>query len=66
MSKLTLEALKQRAETVTSTDLLLSISGGTENDCHDSWSEAQRIKAEVEYDMYKRIGDKIAEWWDSW
>lgn len=34
MSKLTLEALKERAEALTSTDLLSSISGGTENSCH--------------------------------
>ena len=38
MSKLSLEALKERAEAVASVDLLNSISGGTENDCHDDAS----------------------------
>lgn len=35
MSKLSLNALKERAEAVASQDLLNSISGGTENACHD-------------------------------
>jgi len=35
MSKLSLEALKLRAEAVASEELLASISGGTNNDCHD-------------------------------
>ena len=35
MSKLTLDALKERAGAVASEDLLNSISGGTENACHD-------------------------------
>lgn len=34
MSKLSLDALKERAEAVASEDLLTSISGGTESDCH--------------------------------
>ncbi|MCK0125220.1 hypothetical protein MWU76_12505 [Gelidibacter sp. F2691] len=38
MSKLTLEALKERAGAVASTELLNSISGGTENACHDGGS----------------------------
>ena len=36
MSKLSLDALKMRAEAVASEDLLMAISGGTENSCHDS------------------------------
>lgn len=35
MSKLSLNALKERAEAIASQDLLNSISGGTENACHD-------------------------------
>ena len=35
MSKLSLDALKERAEAVVSQELLNSISGGTENACHD-------------------------------
>ena len=34
MKKLSLEALKERAEATASTDLLATISGGTENSCH--------------------------------
>jgi len=34
--KLSLDALKERAEATASTELLASISGGTENSCHDS------------------------------
>ena len=36
MNKLSLDALKQRAEAVASEDLLATISGGTENACHDA------------------------------
>ena len=35
MSKLTLDALKERAEVTTSEELLESITGGNENACHD-------------------------------
>lgn len=35
MKKLSLEALKQRAEAIASEDLLKTISGGTENSCHN-------------------------------
>ena len=35
MSKLSLDALRLRAEAVASDDLLATISGGTENACHD-------------------------------
>tara|TARA_B110000093_G_scaffold99857_1_gene107373 strand:+ start:135 stop:326 length:192 start_codon:yes stop_codon:yes gene_type:complete len=34
MSKLSLDALKERAGAVASEELLNSISGGTANDCH--------------------------------
>ena len=36
MSKLSLDALRMRAEAVASEELLASISGGTQNACHDS------------------------------
>lgn len=36
MSKLSLDALKERAEAVASVDLLNSISGGIEDACHCS------------------------------
>ena len=35
MSKLSLDALKERAEATASTELLATITGGTENACHD-------------------------------
>lgn len=35
MKKLSLETLKKRAEAVASEDLLKTISGGTENACHN-------------------------------
>ena len=35
MSKLSLDALKMRAEATASEDLLATISEGTENVCHD-------------------------------
>ena len=34
MSKLSLDALKERAEATASTELLATISGGTANSCH--------------------------------
>jgi hypothetical protein len=34
MNKLSLDALKERAEAVATEDLLSTISGGTENSCH--------------------------------
>ena len=36
MSKLSLDALKERAEATASNELLATISGGTENACHNS------------------------------
>jgi hypothetical protein len=34
MNKLSLTALKERAETIVSEELLSAINGGLENDCH--------------------------------
>lgn len=41
MSKLSLDALKQRADAVASEELMGQISGGTDNDCHDSFEETE-------------------------
>ncbi len=38
MSKLSLDALKERAEATASTELMAAISGGLENACHDGGS----------------------------
>lgn len=35
MNKLSLDALQMRAEAIASDELLATISGGTENACHD-------------------------------
>ena len=37
MSKLTLDALKERASEIASDQLMNSISGGLENACHDTY-----------------------------
>ncbi len=49
MNKLSLDELKERADSVVNDELLNSISGGTENSCHAtssgngiSWAEVQR------------------------
>ncbi|WP_374174611.1 hypothetical protein [Flavobacterium tructae] len=46
MSKLTLDALTERAKATASNELLESISGGTENACHDTVMIA--TKAEID------------------
>jgi hypothetical protein len=51
MKKLSLEALRERAEVTASTELLASINGGTENACH----------VEPEKSHWKRIND-ILNW----
>ena len=47
MSKLSLDALKERAEATASNELLATISGGTENACHD-----EPKKKQVDYPIY--------------
>ncbi|WP_158530869.1 hypothetical protein [Tenacibaculum sp. E3R01] len=42
MKKLSLEALEARVELVVSSELLNSISGGTENACHDDNSKPDK------------------------
>ena len=37
--KLSLDALKERAEATASTELLATISGGLDNACHDTTSQ---------------------------
>ena len=43
MNKLSLDALKERAEAVATKDLLSTISGGTENSCHDSHMQRPEV-----------------------
>ena len=44
MSKLSLDALKERAEAIASEELLGSISGGIEDACHDEEDEPAGCK----------------------
>jgi len=65
MSKLSLDALKQRAEAVASEDLLATISGGTENACHPD--DKKRHPHNEQYDESPRhplspLGQLIADW----
>lgn len=39
MSKLSLDALKERAEAIASEELLATISGGIENSCHTTTTD---------------------------
>lgn len=48
MSKLSLEALKERAEVTASIELLESISGGTENSCHDTVVGVKELEANLQ------------------
>lgn len=68
MSKLSLDALRERAEATTSKNLLATISGGTENACHDSITdnirETIRGRSQIENEMYKGIGEKVVDWWN--
>ncbi len=43
MSKLTLDALKKRANEIASEELLATISGGLENACHDKFIPKSEI-----------------------
>jgi hypothetical protein len=67
MSKLSLEALKERAEAVASEELLNSISGGTENSCHDD-EPTERHPLNEQYDEtggrnpLSPLGQAIVDW----
>lgn len=45
MSKLSLDALKERAEETDSTELLATINGGTANSCHVNFRAAGQANA---------------------
>ena len=59
MKKLSLDALKQRAGVVASEDLLATISGGTENACHDDYE--YKPDSEVMKETEK-VKDNIPTW----
>jgi hypothetical protein len=45
MSKLSLDALKERAEAIASEELMASINGGTENSCHNGTPSTPAVTA---------------------
>jgi len=55
MSKLSLDALKMRAEAVASEDLLMAISGGTENSCHVELTGYLEVDAKLIEEHLKKI-----------
>lgn len=63
MSKLSLDALQERVYEISSTELLESISGGTENACHDSFNEAMKMDAR---NSKNSLGSQIVEMIMSW
>lgn len=62
MSKLTIDAFKERAEAVTSEDLLNSISGGTENSCHDGHPLNEQYHDTGARHPLSPLGQMIADW----
>jgi hypothetical protein len=60
--KLSLEALKERADGIASEELLLTISGGVEDACHD-FDNAMRMDAE---NSRNSAGSQIVGWIMSW
>lgn len=48
MSKLTLDALREKAGNTATTELLATISGGTENSCHDDYSPCDQIHQDMD------------------
>ncbi len=53
MKKLSLNALKERAEAVASTDLLNSISGGIDQACHSEGGISETV-GKLLFDYYNR------------
>lgn len=47
MEKLTLDALKEKAEATASTELLATISGGTENACRNDYSPCDQVHQDM-------------------
>ena len=53
--KLSLDALKERAEATASTELMAAISGGQENACHNSNTPVRTHPADATYVPKPRI-----------
>ena len=54
MSKLSLEALKLRAESIATEELLASINGGTANACHNQQTELEKKIQQELLDLMKK------------
>ena len=61
MSKLSLDALKERAESVASEDLLKSISGGIQNACHDGCQQCKETAVQTQ-GAYNGLSYTIIHW----
>jgi len=65
MSKLSLDALAQRADLVATEDLLSSINGGTENDCHPEEDDGNTTAGDAamgEAEVQKDLIDGVMDW----
>lgn len=60
--KLTLDALKERADAVASEELLLTITGGTENACHDSIETPGGTPGEGSTQHFIDAANAILDW----
>ena len=65
--KLSLDALKERAEATASTELLDTISGGTANACHDVGPAQFANMTSYEQDafMANNLWNAIVNWWNN-
>ena len=66
MNKLSLQALSQRADAIATEDLLNSINGGTENDCHPnddrSIGEVMADNANQRAEDNQEFAERILGW----
>jgi hypothetical protein len=63
MNKLSLDALKERAEGVASEELMLTITGGIQEACHDTFNDAMMMDAQ---NSNNSAGSQIIGWIMSW
>jgi hypothetical protein len=62
MSKLSLDALKNRAEAIASEELMATINGGTENSCHGNATYNAHM---IQGDVFVQIANGVSRWWNS-
>ena len=61
--KLSLDALKERVEGVASEELMLTITGGIQEACHDTFNNAMMMDAQ---NSKNSAGSQIIGWIMSW